>query len=112
MDQVRLEPAQHGPQPPDEPNGRRGLAQSSAAEPEPGQGAGPAILPQSGITETSNAAWEGHHGHGCSELSDLGLERAAGKKHHIEAHAGKVVTGATKRGEQNALGPAHCPDWT
>ena len=91
MDQVRRGPAEHRPQPPDEPDRRRGLSQRGQRKPEPGQSAGPPILPQSAY----HRARPGSAGSGTTvttapSRTSLGLERAAGEQHHLPSCARKV----------------------
>ena len=110
MDQIRRGPAECRPQPPDEPDRRRGLAQRGPPKPEPGQGAGPAIVPQPGIPESGKAGRERHHGHDRPQPLGLGPERTVGEQHHFQSRAGKVFAGPANRREQDPLGPAHDPD--
>ena len=110
VDQIRRGPAEGRPQPPDEPDRRRGLTQRGPPKPEPGQGAGPAIVPQPGISESGEAGRERHDGHGCPKPFGLGPERTVGEQHHVQSCAGKVLAGPANRREQYALGPAHFPD--
>ena len=110
MDQIRRGPAECRPQPPDEPDRRRGLTQRGPPKPEPGQGAGPAIVPQPSIPESGKAGRQRHHRHGRPKPLGLRLERTAGEQHHFQSCAGKVFAGPANRGEQNPLGPAHDPD--
>ena len=110
MDQIRRGPAEGRPQPPDEPDRRRGLTQRGPPKPEPGQAAGPAIVPQPGIPEPGKADRERHHRHGRPKPFGLLLERTAGEQHHVQSCTGKVFAGPTNRREQYALAPAHFPD--